>query len=285
MSNKILVTGATGTIGKALVKALTTEQASFVAGVRDKEKAAGLLGADVSLAAFDFADASTFEGATEGVDKVFLLGPPMVMQLDSLLKPFIDFLKGKDITRVVYVSALGMETLTELPFHNNVVEKLKADGFDYTILKPTFFAQNFKNYEWENITERGITFAPAGSGKVAFVDVEDIAAVAAKVLTSDGHSGKAYEITGPQSYSYAEAADLLSEVTGKKIVYPNPSPEEYAGALKAGGAPDFIAPYMISVYSMIANNKVDRVTSVTQTLTGKAPATFKEVLERDFSRN
>jgi uncharacterized protein YbjT (DUF2867 family) len=285
MSKKILVTGATGTIGKALTKALAVEKASFVAGVRNKEKAASILPSDVNLVSFDFEDTSTFESATEGVDKVFLLGPPMVMNLHSLLSPFIDFLKAKGITRVVYVSALGMEELRDLPFHTITVEKLKKEEFDYTILKPSFFAQNFKNYEWDNIMQRGITYAPAGTGKVAFVDVADIAAVAAKVLTQEGHSHKEYIITGPQTLSYAEAADLLSEVTGRKIVYPNPSVKEYAGALKAGGAPDFIAPYMSSVYSLIANNNVDVVSNVTEKLTGKSPSSLKEVLERDFSQN
>lgn len=285
MSKKILVTGATGTIGEALIKALSTEKASFVAGVRNKEKAVGIFGSDHNLVTFDFEDSGTYEGATNGLDRVFLLGPPMVTDLDTLLSPFIDYLKAKDIKRVVYVSALGMEKLPDLPFHTRMVEKLKKDKFDYTILKPSFFAQNFKNYEWENITQRGITYAPAGRGKVAFVDVADIASVAAKVLTGEGHSYKEYEITGPETFSYSDAANLLSEVTGTTIVYPNPSPEEYTRTLKAGGAPDFIAPYMISVYSLIANNDVDYVSEVAEKLTGKKPSGLKEVLERDFARN
>jgi uncharacterized protein YbjT (DUF2867 family) len=207
----------------------------------------------------------------------------MVINLDSLLTPFIDFLKGKEIKRVVYVGSLGMEKMAELPFHVILTEKLKRDGFDYTILKPSFFAQNFKNYEWENIVQRGILYSPAGNGKVAFVDVNDIATVAAKALTGDGHGGKEYEITGPETLSYADAASILSEATNKQIVYPNPSPEEYTGALKGAGAPDFIAPYMISVYSLIANNEVNIVSPVVEALTGKKPTSLKAVLERDFS--
>jgi uncharacterized protein YbjT (DUF2867 family) len=283
MSKKILVTGARGTIGKAVVTALKNENASFVAGVRDKAAASEKLGAGVELVRFDFEDPSTYEAATEGVDAVFLLGPPMVINLDSLLTPFIDFLKGKEIKRVVYVGSLGMEKLAELPFHVILTEKLKRDGFDYTILKPSFFAQNFKNYEWENIVQRGILYSPAGNGKVAFVDVNDIATVAAKALTQDGHGGKEYEITGPETLSYADAASILSEATNKPIVYPNPSPEEYTGALKGAGAPDFIAPYMISVYSLIANNEVNIVSPVVEALTGKKPTSLKAVLERDFS--
>ena len=133
-----------------------------------------------------------------------------------------------------------MEKLADLPFHVIISEKLMNDGFDYTILKPSFFAQNFKNYEWENITERGITYTPAGTGKVGFVDVNDIARVAVKVLTEDGHTGKEYVITGPEALSYSNAATVLSAVLNKQIVYPNPSPNEYSAALKGAGAPDLL---------------------------------------------
>lgn len=284
MTRKILVTGATGTIGKSLVKILNHNGNSFVAGVRNKAAAAEKLGARTNLVTFDFEDPTTYATATEGVDIVFLLGPPMVINLDSLLIPFIDFLRKKSIKRVVYVGSLGMEQLSDLPFHVIITEKLKRDGFEYTILKPSFFSQNFKNYEWDNIMHRGITYVPAGDGKVAFVDVDDIAQVAVQVLTEQGHVGKEYEITGPEVLSYSNAASILSEVTNKPIVYPNPTPQEYAVALKGAGAPEFIAPYMISVYSLIANDQVSFVSPVVEKLTGKQPASLKEVLQRDFTQ-
>lgn len=283
MSNKILVTGATGTIGTAVVKALSNEKANFAAAVRNKATASEKLGADVELVTFDFEDPSTYEEATQGVDKVFLLGPPLVTNLDSILTPFIDFLKSKEIKRIVYVGSLGMDKMPELPFHVIISEKLKRDGFAYTILKPSFFAQNFKNYEAENILQRGIIFTPAGTGKVAFVDVNDIAQVVVKTFLEDGHSGKVYEITGPETLSYDDAASLLSEVLNKQIVYPNPSPTEYTEALKNAGAPDFIAPYMIAVYSLITNNEVNIMSTAVEELTGRKPTSLREVLERDFS--
>ncbi len=92
-----------------------------------------------------------------------------------------------------------------------------------------------------------------------------------------------YELTGPESMSYSEAAQVLSDVIGKPIVYPNPSAEEYTQALRDSGAPDFIAPYMIAVYSLIVNGKVDLVTSEVVRITGKKPTPLKEVLERDFA--
>ncbi len=283
MEQKILVTGATGNIGRALVEALHLKNASFIAGVRDVEKGKEQLGGQTEVVRFDFEDTSTYQAATEGVGKVFLLGPPLAVNLDSLLAPFIGYLKDKGLNKVVYVSALGIEHVKDLPFHANVIDMLKGNGFEYTILRPSFFSQNFKNYEWENIMQRGITYVSAGNGKVAFVDVNDIAAVAAAALTEDGHSGKTYDITGPEALSYTDAAALLSELTGKTIVYPNPSPEEYTLTLKAAGAPDFVAPYMNSIYSLIADNKVNTVSTDVEKITGRKPVPLKEVLQKDFA--
>jgi uncharacterized protein YbjT (DUF2867 family) len=283
MEKKILVTGATGTLGRALVKSLKEKQASFSVAVRDPKAATGKLGSYVDAVPFDFAKPETFAKATENVGRVFLLAPPLNTSVEALLTPFINHLKTVGIKKVVYISALGIDLIPSLPFHSIIIKKLEDTGFDYTILQPSFFAQNFKNYEWENITQRSITYNVAGSGKVAFIDAEDIGRSAAAVLTSEGHKQKTYTLTGPEALSYSDAAEVLSDVLGKKIVYPNPSAEEYSQALKAAGAPDFIASYMIPVYSLIANNHVNLVTNDVETLTGRKPTHLKEVLKRDFA--
>ncbi|PSL44264.1 uncharacterized protein YbjT (DUF2867 family) [Chitinophaga niastensis] len=283
MSNKILVTGATGTIGKILVKNLEARQASFVVGSRNVEQAKDKLGLADNIVQFSFDDPATFENATAGVDSVFLLGPPMVPDLNVLLTPFLEYLPSKGIRRIVYLSALKIDPDSILGFHAVMEQKLAQDGFDYTVLRPSFFAQNFKNYEWENITERSITFAPAGNGKVAFIDAADIANVAATVLTTAGHSQQTYELTGPEILSYYDAANLLSEVTGKTITYPSPDAATYKAALKAAGAPDFIGTYMVAVYDVVAGNKVNFTTDTVEKITGKKPASLKTVLTADWS--
>jgi uncharacterized protein YbjT (DUF2867 family) len=283
MKEKILVTGSTGTIGKALVSTLKSKGASFVAGVTSEQRGKEILGTDVRSVVLNYEKQDSYAKATEGVSKVFLLGPPLRTDMDTLVLPFIKHLKASGINRVVYISALGLDDVKELPFHNRVVQALKDHRFDYTILMPTFFAQNFKNYEWDNIVQRGITFVPAGHGKVGFVDVEDIALVAATVLTEEGHGGKTYAITGPELLSYQEAAEQLSDVIGKTIHYANPSPEVYTQALKDAGAPDFIASYMIPVYSMITDGKVAVLSDDVERLTGKKPTQLRVVLERDFA--
>jgi uncharacterized protein YbjT (DUF2867 family) len=284
MAAKILVTGSTGTIGSELVKILQNRNADFLAGARDVAKAQEKLGNEVNVVAFNFEQPDTFEAATEGVDRIFLLGPPLHLQMDALLTPFIDFLNRKNIRRVVYLSAFGMEAIADqMPFHRNIEEKLKNEGFEITVLRPSFFAQNFKNYEWDNIVERKVTFMPAGDGKVAFVDVYDIAEVAATVLLEPGHEGKDYVLTGAESLSYHDAAQLLSDVRQETIFYPKPSPEAYADTLQKAGAPAFIADYMNTVYGMIREGKVDHVSADVEQLLGRKPGKLSEVLAKDFA--
>lgn len=284
MKEKILITGATGTIGKSLVQQLQASNANFVAGTRDFSKTKSILNiSDDEWVKFDFTDIHTFEKATENVERVFVLGPPLTLNLEQVLIPFIDFLKQKGIERVVYLSAFGNESLDGyLAFHSIMENYLKESQLDFTILQPSFFSQNFKNYEYENLMERGITFNVAGDGKVGFVDTEDVGKVASKVLTEKGHAGKTYQLTGPELLSYHDAANILSEVLNKKIVYPNPTEEAYRVALKSGGAPDFIADYMIPVFGMIRNGTVGRLTNDVEKILGKKPTDLRTVLKRDF---
>lgn len=283
MAGKILVTGATGTVGSEVARALKNKQASFVAAMREPDKVQEILGNEVQTVKFDYANPDTFEEATSGVDRVFLLGPPMNQELDKLLSPFVKYLEQKGIKRVVYLSALGAENLKDvMPFHTNMEALLKERGFKYTFLRPTFFAQNFKNYEWENILDRKITYAPAGNGKVAFVDIRDVGEVAAKILTEPGHEGKAYALTGPEALTYHDAARILSKIRNESISYPEPSDEEYTQALKSSGAPDFIAQYMIRIYGMVRHGKADQIRNDVEQILGRKPNDLETVLKRDF---
>lgn len=281
---KILVTGATGTNGKALVAQLIKRNADFVVGARNVSHAREVLGNGVEIRTFDFADTSTYDKALENIGKVFVLGPPLTLELYELVYPFLEHLKSTGISRVVYFSALKAERMGDkLDFHTKIEEKLKEGFYDYTILKPSFFSQNFRNYEGENILERGMVFMPAGDGKVGFIDVEDIADVAAEVLLSDGHSRKTYELTGPELLSYHDAASLLSEQLGRTISYPNPTPDTFKEVLKGSGAPEFIGNYLTDVYQLISRGDVNFLTDNVEVITGKKPTSLKEVIRRDFA--
>lgn len=270
-------------MGREVVSALQSRGVPFVAGVRDERKAKELLGEDIPTVHFDFEQSDTFASATQSVDRVFLLGPPMDLRLDQLIDPFIDYLHNQKIKRVVYLSAFGSEAMGSLPFHTNVERKLKEQQFDWTILQPSFFSQNFRNYEYENITERGITYMPAGDGKVGFVDVRDVGEVAAEVLTSDQHIHRTYVLTGPETLSYHDAARQLTEVVSKPVQYPAPSPQQYADTLKETGAPEFVASYVNEVYGLIRDGKVNQTSDTIDKVLHRSPTPLREVLERTFA--
>ena len=277
------ITGATGTIGHHLVNTLTADGYVVTAASRHPERAREYFGNRVTTAAFDFADPTTFDLALKA-DGVFLLGPPLYPELFSLLSPFVDYLEERSYRgRVVYLSAYGMEDLPELPFHQRMEEKLRNADLDCNVLRPGFFSQNFGNYERENIEQRGIVFSPAGKGRTAFISAPDTARCAAVLLTDPDRHGEVHEVTGPEAFSYFEVADMLSEVIGKHIVYPNPDEPTYREVLRQGGAPDFVADYMLPIYGLIKDSRVAAVTEGVYGLTGHQPEPLRLVLEQDFA--
>ncbi len=279
--SKYFITGATGTVGREVIHHLIKKGERPVAASRHTDKAKTLFSDNAQAVHFDFNDPSTFH-AVDGSDGVFVLGPPLELSLFEMMSPFIDYLKEKNIGNVIYLSANGMNDLSELPFHGQMEEKLKSLSIEHTILRPGFFMQNFGHYERENIEQRKIVFSPAGEGKTAFISTKDIGEAAATILLDKSLSGKVYTLLGPELISYFDAAQHLSEILGEKISYPNPDDETYREALKMGGAPDFIAAYMIPVYNLIRSGKVANQSNDIEKLIEGKPETLRTVLERDF---
>jgi uncharacterized protein YbjT (DUF2867 family) len=276
------VTGATGAVGTEVVRALLAEGYAVKAASRHPQKSIEEFGDVVEAVHFDFADESTFSTADDA-DGVFVLGPPMVLDLFNLLTPFIDYVTGKS-QRIVYLSANGMDDLKELPFHAQAERKLKASDADWRIVRPGFFMQNLGNYERENIEQRKMVFVPAGEEKTAFISTRDIGNSVAKLLTEDAYRHQTFTLTGPEALNYIQVAELLSETLDEEIVYPNPDEATYRLVLSQAGAPDFIADYMIPVYGLIKNGKVSEVTNDVEKLTGQKPETLREVIARDFAK-
>lgn len=279
-TSSILVTGATGTVGRAVLQALHARGIAATAAVRSPDRVpVGVADA----VRFDFTQLETFAPALAGKDRVFLLGPPLVRDLDLLMKPFIDFLAASGPRRVVYLSAYGMDSLTELPFHANNEKRLRAcTNLDLTILRPGFFAQNFASYSRPDIEERGVLFFPAGRGKTPFIDVNDIGRSATAVLTESGHAGKAYTLTGPEAWSMDDVAACLTKLVGRLVQYAAPSPENFRAALVQADAPAGIADYLVPVYSLIARGIAAAVSEDVRRLTGRAPRHPADVLAEQF---
>lgn len=276
------VTGATGSVGTGVIRALLKKHHQIKAGSRHSERSQKVFGDSVEAVHFDYKDASTFS-AVDGADGVFLLGPPLYPDLYKLLTPFTDYLIQQSGQRVVYLSAYGMDDLPELPFHQQMEDKLKQSDLDWCIVRPGFFMQNFGNYERENIEQRKIIFFPAGKGKTGFISTRDIGEAIAVLLSEDQYSHQTFTLTGEKAYSHFEVSQLLSEIRDEQIVYANPDEATYRDALAQAGVPAFVADYMLLVYGLIRKGKVDKVTTDVERLTGQKPETLRSALKRDFA--
>ena len=213
----ILITGATGTAGPEMVKAVLDRGERVRVMARNPEKAAALLGDEVEISRGDFTDEQSMVAAMEDVERALLLCPPALEQA-AMESRFIAAAKKAGVKHVVKLSVSAVDAKSDKLFlrsHGIVEEELKASGLAWTMLRPSFFMQNL--LVMAPMVKGGALYLPTGAGKGAFVDVRDLAAVAAAALSEKGHEGKAYEITGPQALSYGEIAEILTRVLGKSV--------------------------------------------------------------------
>jgi uncharacterized protein YbjT (DUF2867 family) len=283
MGETILVTGATGTIGGDVTKQLAKKGAAVRAGVRDQSKARKQFGTEIALAAFDFEDAQSFDDALKDVAKVFLL-PPLIPNQVEATNALVDAAKRAGVRHIVKLSVIGADASPPYTFgkwHAAGERHIRESGLAFTFLRPNSFMQNFINYF---PPRDGVIYLPWGNGKASFVDTRDIAAVAAEALTSDGHGGKTYSLTGPAALGIAEVASILSEVAGREINYID-VPESAArdGMLQAG-LPQWQVDALMELHAANKQNRWAAVTSDTEKVTGKPAAAFAQ-FARDHAQN
>jgi uncharacterized protein YbjT (DUF2867 family) len=206
----ILVTGATGKVGQHVVKELAGRGEKPRVLLRDPGKTSQLKGFVGDALQGDFDKPDTVAKALQGADKVFLVTPADQRQV-AREKTFIDAAKAAGVKRLVYLSAIGAtpdSTVTMGRAHAEVEAYLKGSGIPWTILEPNGFMQNFLN-DAATIRSQGAIYYPAADARVSFIDARDIGLAAAVALTSDGHAGKTYVLTGPEPVSYRETAALI----------------------------------------------------------------------------
>ena len=203
MSDRILVTGATGIVGSELVSLLVGEGVDVKAGTRNPERARALFDTSVEVVELDYRQPATFDAAVEWADRLFLQPPPFDPDAYDTLAPLLDWAVQAGSEHVVTLSAMGMEVRSDLPIRR--LEKHVASlGVDYTFLRPNLLMQNFRRaFLGERIRRTGAFKMPVGDAAVSMVDGRDVAAVAAAALTGDAHLGKAYTLTGPEALSHA----------------------------------------------------------------------------------
>lgn len=267
----VFVTGATGTVGAAVAAQLAARGERVIAGVRSGHAARRLPdGVDARL--FEFASTpEQLRRVMGGADRLFLMRPPQIADVTRFLIPVIDAAQDLGMRQVVFLSLQGVQFNRNTP-HHQVEAYLKATQAPYTMLRPNFFMQNLSSTYADDIARHSEIRVPAGRSRTAFIDARDIGAVTATVLTEPGHDRKAYTLSGEQSLSYTDVAQIMSRVLGRPITYTRPTEHEHLAQLAADGRPaDYIAVQKM-IYRVVRLNASAAPNRSIQRLTG-TPAT------------
>lgn len=273
----IFVTGATGNIGREVVKELINMGQPVRAAAIDERDAQGIP-QGVEIALFDFADPASYEPALANVEKIFLMRPPQITDIEHTLNPFVDYAKSAGVRHIVFVSLLGIENNTRVP-HYAVEQHIKSRDIPYTFLRPSFFMQNLNTTHREEIRVRDEIYVPVGDARTSFIDTRDIGAVAARVLTEEGHENRAYDLTGAEALDYFQVAEVFSAVLDRKIAYQNPSALGFIWYSWRRGIPLKFVLVMSMLYASTRSGMADVVTDDVLQVLGRPPISFRQYVE------
>lgn len=275
----ILVTGATGTIGSEVVQQLSAKGVGVRALVREPAKAEKIKKPGVELVVGDLAKPQTLAVALQGVKKVFLLATPAGEQtLEELESNLIDAAKAAGVEHVVKLSVIGAEMEPGVAigrWHRAGEKKLEASGMKWTFIRPGGFMTNMLN-NVGTIKSQGAFYGAFGDGKLAVIDPADIAAVAVKALTEDGHEGKAYALTGAEPLSQAELAEQLSEAIGKPVKYVDVPEAAAREGMKSAGLSQRMVDGLAEFGGVVKAGYAGGVSPDFERVTGRKPRTFRE---------
>ncbi|KAJ3510100.1 hypothetical protein NLJ89_g4862 [Agrocybe chaxingu] len=235
-----LVTGGTGKVGSHLAKLL--HAANYAVLITSRK---GVAPEPFRAVTFNWDDASTFENpfkADAHIDKLFLVSPDHKDPV-PVAKPFMDLALSKGVKRIVLVTASQLEKGDD--FYGKLHEYIAGLGVEYTVLRPTWFIENFATTFLEGINKENSFGTVSKTGKVPFIGAEDIAKAAFDALTAEMSTNTDYYVLGPETVSYDQAAEILSEVVGRKITHKQLTNEEEVEFYKSLG--------MTQEYSEILN--------------------------------
>ena len=277
----ILITGATGNIGRELCKKLSAQKIRFRAMVRayNGQPATEIVGGEV--VAGDFNDERSLAEALDGVDQAFLLtNSSELAEVQQLT--FVDVAKRTGMKHIVKLSQWAADPdspVRFLRYHAAVEQKIRDSGIPYTFLRPNLFMQGLLAFR-DTIVEQGKFFAAAADAKISAVDVRDIAAVAAAALTQEGHEGRTYDLTGPEPLTHGEMAEKLSKAVGREIQYVDVPEEAMMGALLNVGLPHWQVDGLIEDYAHYRRGEASTIATGVHDATGTPPRSF-----HDFARD
>ena len=276
----ILVTGATGTVGSATIKALTAQGLHVRAGVHSIIKGERLKHPQVELAEMDYGRPESLQAAMTGIEKMVLITPFSENQLEMVHKA-VEQAKKCGVKHVVRLSAIGADAEPGIKlgrWHREAEKAVEQSGIPFTHLRPNSFMQNFINFHGHSIQTESRFYAPAGHGKISYIDVHDIAQAIAGVLTGNEHLNQAYNLTGPQAVSADEIATELSLALGRVVTFVDIPAEEARKSMLGQHMPVWLADALLELYALGKAGHCDLVEPNVEKITGNKPRTFPEFI-------
>ncbi len=271
----IAITGATGGLGRLVVRHLADLGAPMRLIVRDAARAPHLPGAEVVTAEYE--DPHALRAALEGVRTVFLVSAHEAADRMDLHRSVVSTIAEAGVERVVYTSFLGAAPQASFTFareHALTERAIREAGLQLTALRDGLYGEYAPL-----LVQDGVIRGPAAGGRVAWVAREDIARVAATVLTTEGHEGQVYEVTGPEAITLAETAEILSEVSGRPVRYEEETVEQARASRSY--AEDWEIDGWVGTYVAIATGEVGVTSHSAELLTGRRPWTLRELLHAE----
>jgi uncharacterized protein YbjT (DUF2867 family) len=281
MSNKILVTGASGNIGQPLIAALSAAKADF-AVLRSKASAAD--GIETRVASFD--DVAALTQAFTGIDTLFLLFPLVENKL-TLAKNAIAAAKAAAVKHIVRSSGAGADPTSAFPLsklQGEIDALITASGIPSTLLRPGTFMQNYATYQAQAIKAGTIYMADGGQAQ-ALIDTRDIAEIAAAILINPAaHTGKAYNLTGGVAFTGSEAAAIISKALGNTVKHVSISTEQAVETMRQWGMSAFTVDVLDSLNRVISAGYANGVSPEVENILGRKPRPFESFVQEQLAQ-
>ncbi|WP_375425653.1 SDR family oxidoreductase [uncultured Friedmanniella sp.] len=278
----IAITGASGALGRATAELVLqrVDPAQVVLTTRHPESLADLAarGADVRRA--DFSDASTLPGAFAGVDRLLLVSTDTVGERLDQQRDAIAAAAAAGVQHVVYTSVpepVAANPAGVVPDHAGTEQALRDSGLTWTMLRNNLYA-HMQLPVLEQAAASGQLVTNTGDGATAYVTREDCAAAAAAVLTTDGHDGRAYDITGPEALTAADLVALARRTSGREVELVALDDDAYRAGLRSAGLPEPVADLLTSFGASVRGGFLATVSSAVLDLTGHQPTALADLV-------
>lgn len=277
MSDKILIIGATGSVGFEVATRLSQLNQRVKIAVRNPEKAKSIKFKDTDFVHFEYNNPKTFDSAFENVDKVLLVSPPSYLGIQDIVKDAINSAIDKNIKLIVNISAISIESDLDKPM-KEIEDHIRKSGIDFVFIRPNCYMQNFQDLFRDLIVEENQISVPAEDSKTSFVDIRDVADVAVKALTDKSLVNKTFKLTGKQLLNMHVVAHLFSEGLNKEINYNKISDERFEKLLRAAGWPAGTIKGTMQLCSHIKSGETAIVSNDIEKILNREPIKFEQFI-------